>query len=182
MIVVTGLRSGTSLMMQTLKLLGVPVVGFLYHDDFPHKHLNPKGYYDLPINETIDGIDHSEHVGKAVKLYGLQLNRTDPKYINKVFYCDRGEEATIKSVQKLIDANKSILEDFGGESITAEQAYRENKTLIEHYLNSNPISYMHFMYEDMLKEPKAMIFLICKFLEIKPDIKNAVKNVNKECV
>lgn len=69
MIVVTGFRSGTSLIMQTLKLLEFPIVGYKFHDDFSHKELNPKGYYSLPGRETVYGLK-THYKGKAVKLGG----------------------------------------------------------------------------------------------------------------
>ena len=50
MIVVTGsARSGTSLMMQTLKLLGVPVEGHKFHEDFPIVEANPR---DIMISRS----------------------------------------------------------------------------------------------------------------------------------
>ena len=83
-IIVTGEgRCGTSMMMQTLKLLGVEVAApkFLPQHEGLHEY-NPKGYYELA--ETVEGITSDEYEGQAVKLFAGGLLKTDPKYIGKV--------------------------------------------------------------------------------------------------
>lgn len=183
MIIVTGLRSGTSLMMQTLKHLGVPIQGFMYHDDFPHKELNPRGYYDLPINETLNGIHHSDYRGCALKLYGAQLNRTNPEFINCVLHLTRNREDTIKSINKLIVANLNLLEKRTGKIPSAEEAYEINSNLIEKFLeDNNTIPFLQIKYEHFLDDPQDIIDWVCEFLNIKNDTKKAVKNVNREAV
>lgn len=85
MVVVTGMpRTGTSLVMQTLEILGVPIAG----EKFPEKpkefdeiftpeqladileggkKANPKGFYEL--RETVEGVtDPTEFKGKAIKI------------------------------------------------------------------------------------------------------------------
>jgi len=170
-------------MMQTLKLLGVPVVGYLFHDDFSHKELNPKGYYDLPINETINGLNTDAYKGKAVKLGGAQLSKTDPRYISAILYCTREKEATLKSIKKLIDADHDIIKKYCGDVfVTPEFSYEYNTNAIEKYLDETTIPYMEVKYEYVIDGPKEMFLAICKFLGITTGVEKAINNVNKEGV
>ena len=76
MIIITGsCRSGTSMMMQTLQLLGVAIAGEASHPDFPVVEGNPKGYFDLPFKEHMDGIDIDKYQDKAIKVLGEWLLR-----------------------------------------------------------------------------------------------------------
>jgi len=109
MIVVAGAgRCGTSLMMQTLGLLGVPLLGNpvghrghqlwqnyqninnLILDDIP-KDKNPKGYFELPLEIVYDVIkgDYPDHKGKAVKITAPEVTHIDPKNIDAVILCVR---------------------------------------------------------------------------------------------
>lgn len=178
MIVITGLRSGTSLMMQTLKLLGFPVTGFLFHDDFIHKELNPKGYYDLPINEVINGLNTDIYKGKAVKLAGTQLYKTNPKYVSKIINCKRCPSEAIKSVKKLLwyEENMTGVEPTDK---NAEVVYRINLLYAKRYIEENNIPHISIYYEEMLLDPKGTILKVKDYLEIETDISNAVLNVDK---
>lgn len=176
MIVVTGLRSGTSLMMQTLKLLGVPIVGYMFHDDFSHKELNPKGYYDLPINETINGLNSYKYKGSAVKLGGYQLSVTEPKYINKIIVCERNKSDTIKSIARLLKADFSIAKIKPTEK-NAAILYETNKSITDGYIKKMP--YIKINYEDMLLNSSATIAKVSVFVNIQTDSLKAINNVEK---
>lgn len=102
-IVVTGsMRTGTSRVMQHLRENNVPVAGYAFHDDFPHIDLNPRGYWELPISETIDGLNTHEYDGVAVKLFGYQFYMTRPEYIEAVIVCVRDREDAVNSSMKLL--------------------------------------------------------------------------------
>ena len=80
MIVVTGsCRSGSSLMMQTLKLLGIEIAGEKFHEDFPVEEGNPKGYYDLPFEIVMNGLGE-EYKGKGVKLSLIHISEPTRPY------------------------------------------------------------------------------------------------------
>ena len=107
--VVGGGRCGTSLMMQTLSLLGVPLLGnpaaLTTHqlwqayqensgkvlDDLPMSK-NPKGYYEVSLNK-IDGIvagrDTNHYNGEAIKFTTPDIIDIDPEKIESVIYCRR---------------------------------------------------------------------------------------------
>lgn len=179
MIVVTGLRSGTSLMMQTLKLLGVPVVGYMFHDDFSHKELNPKGYYDLPINETIKGLNTYKYKGKAVKLGGYQLSATESKYVNKIIVCERNRQDTIKSIMRLMKADFSIAKVNPTEE-NATILHEINKNITDEYIKNMP--YIRINHENMVLDPSKTITKLCVLLNIETDLSNAINNVEKRVV
>lgn len=176
MIVVTGLRSGTSMTMQTLKLLGFPVVGLMFHDDFSHQELNLKGYYDLPVSETINGLNTTRYKGKAVKLGGYQLSATNPRYVSKVIICQRERDTTIKSIVKFLKAEFDISNVEPTEK-NAILILDTTNDLIEKCGVKKP--HMRIQYEVMVRDPERCIEGVCQFLNIQADIKKAVNNIEK---
>ena len=109
MIIVTGIRSGTSWTMQTIKEF-YPIVGLKYHEDFPVEELNRNGYYDLPLAETINGLK-THYKGCAVKLNGASLYHTNPDFIRGVIVCVRDREDQIKSIIKSFEKEKPLNDD-----------------------------------------------------------------------
>ena len=165
MIVVTGsCRTGTSLMMQILREMEIPVVGQAFHDDFSHIDLNPWGYWELPIAETINGVNTNEYDGMAVKLFGLQLSRTNPKYVEFAIVCRRNEDDAIDSTVKLLDRDGHRL----GLDATREMAsliYYSNYALIQQCLNLG-ISYMEVDFEDSVNNRDMVKEHIGSFMEV----------------
>jgi len=181
MIIITGLRSGTALIMQTCELLGKEVVGYKFHDEFSHQELNPKGYYFLSQNEIRDGLNTTEYKGKCVKLGGGHLAKTDPKYIDKVIYCKRNPNEVKKSMLKLLKADYDMigLEPTGE---NAEKAYDANLLLTIPYLKDNNIPTLIVYYEDMILNPVKTINLVKDFLDVDTSIELALLNVDKRSV
>lgn len=178
MIAVTGFRSGTSLMMQTLRLLGVPIAGLKFHEEFCHVDLNPKGYYDLPMSETAKGIHSDKYSGKAIKLYGGTLVQTEPKLISKIIVCTRKEKPCIDSIWKLLKRNEVQI----GVDFTRKMAayyYYLNKKYIELYLKKTKIDSIEIKYERILKNPKKEISRVRDFLNIQCDLSEAILNVGR---
>ena len=177
MIAVTGLRSGTSLMMQTLKIIGVPVEGLLFHDDFPIKELKPKGYYELPYKMFLTDTDWSKYGGKAVKLAGYTLLNMKPGTIEKVIWCRRNPEEAIESVLKLI----SIDSKYSNVNNTIENArflYNINNDYIYQYISKNDTPMLMIYYEEMLLCPEETIKKIADFIDIDSDIlSRALENI-----
>jgi hypothetical protein len=180
-IVITGsARTGTSLMMQTLRLLGTPISGQAFHKDFSNKELNPKGYWDLPIEETINGITDDRYVGKGIKLYALQLSRTKPELISKLIVCHRNRENAIASTKRLYESEKKILSRMGVEPTdeNCEKTYDISYSMIwEYVLNRADFPMMIVQFENMISQPQIEIARIAKFVNSKESIKNAVLNV-----
>jgi hypothetical protein len=176
MTVVTGFRSGTSLMMQTLKLLGVPIAGIDFHEEFSHTDLNPKGYYDLPLSETAKGINTDKYKGMGIKLYGGALVQTDPKLISKIIVCIRKKKSCVDSIFKLLRRHE-IQTGIEFNRKISEYYYYLNKKYIELYLKKTNIKNIKIKYESMLKNPEKEIDKIKKFLNITHDSKEAIQNV-----
>jgi len=177
MIVVTGsIRTGTSLLMQTLKLLGLPIAGTAYHDDFPDTDFNPNGYWELPKAETLQGINSNEYHGKAVKLFGLQLYRTNPVYVNSVIVCRRNKDDAVKSTMKLLVRRGK---DIGLEPTikNAEGIYDKNYAYIDMFLVASMVPCIHVSYEEMIAHPDRAISMIACFVGAEKKITKALKNV-----
>lgn len=178
MLIITGLRSGTSLMMQTLRLLDVPISGFAFHDDFSHKELNPKGYYNLPMRETVNGLNTDKYQGTAVKLGGAELYNTDPKYIHKIIWCRRNPEACKKSIVKLLKADFDIIK-WEPTIKNADIVYDLNTGFTYNFFDKNNVPYINVYYEEMLLDTENTIKKVVDFIGISPNIEKAINNVDK---
>lgn len=114
-IVVTGdPRSGTSLMMQTLIALGIPVAGEEFpganrmrskedkvkHDTKMH-NLNPGGFWEVP-GVVMRGLpDPSEYFGKAIKIISPGVLRTPKESVYKYILCLRDPTSVAQSQTQL---------------------------------------------------------------------------------
>ena len=109
MIVVTGTaRTGTSLMMQTLMHLGVPIVGDKFSNENEVEECNPKGYYELPIKEIVNGIHNEEYRDKGIKLFGYSLSLSDPSLISHIILCRRNKPETLDSIVKWLKLQNMV--------------------------------------------------------------------------
>ena len=163
-------------MMQTLRLMGLQIIGQAFHDNFSHKELNPKGYWDLPIKETWNGLNTDLYKGCAVKLGGYQLSKTDPKYVKKIIVCERNKDATIASILRIMKADI----DISGIKPTvdnAEMSYNSNSYLIDEYVKNK--EHIRIKYEDMLLKTKETSLILSRFLQIVPEIDPIIDNIIK---
>ena len=176
MIVITGLRSGTALMMQTLRLLGIPITGYAFHDEFMHKELNPKGYFNLPMCETLGGIKHHEYAGKAVRLGGGDLAKTNPDFISKVIWCRRDPEESKKSILKMLKADYDIIK-LDPTIENAETVYLLNTQYTEKFFEAKKPC-LEVYYEEMLLDSEATIKLVVDFVGTSGNIKKAIDNID----
>ena len=126
MIVVTGTpRSGSSMTMQTLKLLGIPVamedsidmsgVAHLPEDvenrDVLLEH-NPKGYWNLPDHLTYDYLWSEDgcRQGEAIKVLAPAFSLVPMEKVEKIILCYRRDQiAQTYSLSKLVNAEYDIL-------------------------------------------------------------------------
>lgn len=115
-VVVTGdPRSGTSLMMQTLKALGVPVAGQEWPgeqrvrgtDEEKAAHLakmqemNPGGFWEVP-GVVMRGLpDPTPHLGKAIKIISPGVLRTPKESVYRYILCLRDPTSVAQSQTKL---------------------------------------------------------------------------------
>jgi len=176
-IVVTGTpRSGTSMMMQTLKLLGVEIVGEKFSEMNVEKH-NRKGFWELPVEEIRGGVQHDDYKGKAVKLFGEGLWKTDPKRISLIICCCRTRNWAVKSFKKLMQ-DTTITFVIPATRASAEHVYEQNLKIVDEYMAQNTeIPVLHVDFGDMLKKTAPAIRRVADFLELDCDIEAAVENV-----
>lgn len=164
-------RCGTSLAMQILKLLGVPVAAAPFIKE--HKGLeeyNPKGYYEL--SETINGIKDDSYDGMAVKLFANGLKHTDDKYIGKVIRMKRDRVDACISYERI----KDKIETTG---LSAFEIYDINCSFLDNYfVNRN---HLIINFEAIIENPLEEIERVVEYLDIYPSlaqIKEAYMNVN----
>lgn len=190
MIIVTGsCRSGTSMMMQTLQLLGVPIAGEASHPDFPIVEGNPKGYFDLPFKEHMEGLDCVKYKDKAIKVLGEWLLRVPHDSVTHIIVCKRRsggaqDRSTIKLLEKELDfespsKEREVLLEVCAALTPAQITERRfnNYHHINFYLESFIGYCMEVYFEDMLYDTVNTIKNIKDFLALDIDITKAVKNV-----
>ena len=196
MIVVTGSpRSGTSLVMQTLDILGLPIVGEKFHADFPITEGNPKGYYDLPFAEQVEAAETGgfgdKYAGKVVKLFGESLSLVDKTVLTHIIVCKRRDSraqdrSCLKLLKKELEiTNESELREQAKERLkymtldTVGERRRIYHGAIDWYLELFT-GYQHTVwFEDMKYSPKESIKELQEFFDVesKSTLKKAINNV-----
>ena len=121
-------RSGTSLMMQTLKHLGIDVAGQVNPSERRLERqrqqlkdnglseervdkriqrsqlLNPGGFYEIGgvVSRGISGPTMSDYFGKALKIITNGIQRTDMRHVCKMILCIRNPKNIAVSQKKLV--------------------------------------------------------------------------------
>jgi hypothetical protein len=210
MILVTGAgRCGSSLMMQTLELLDVPLVPpvgncntLVYQSDNVEyqerwEEMNPSGIYELPIDFLLDYIRNGWtpeefHKGKAVKFLSNLVTCIKPEMIEKVILCSRRDrDRQAQSQYDLAQLELEVAESTGLDNIytvnyrdktLSDVRIGQDRTLdaIAYVIGKNDIPTIEVFYEDMLEDPKKEIDCIACFLETNVDITKAVNNVRRD--
>ena len=191
MIIVSGSgRSGTSMIMQTMKIWGLPIAGVPFHSDFPVRELNPKGYWDLPVDILREGID-MRYKGMVVKLFGGWLSAVDSKHIDKMIVCKRRCVASQdKSMMNAFDKEAETQSDSKYRELMLKDApklnelqvrRRKNYRDIRKFLNRNKhIDHTQVYIEDVIDNPEEKLNEIANFID--RDIKNmekAIENIDR---
>jgi len=161
-------------MMQTLKLLGVPITGHAFHADFPDPQFNRGGYFDLPFAETEDGIKHHRYAGSAVKLFPTQLSRTPKENVARMIICVRNRDKALDSMMRMWDAGGPICGIVANRDV-ANSAYNVLYTILSE-LDIEPR--MTVRYEDMFTIPKRIVPEIATFIgRPESDCGPAIENI-----
>lgn len=167
MIVVTGApRTGTSLVMQTLALLGVPMAAPKFiplHE--PIRHFNPNGFYEL---EFYGGIKTNEYKDKAIKLFGYQYATTDKSLISKTIITTRNKDEAVNSYNKL---SSLLPEEY---HVNASDLYDANVF----YINSVKDDYLELDLNEIKDDKYSAIEKIISYLGIKPNDVKINKSLN----
>jgi hypothetical protein len=179
MVVITGSpRSGTSLVMQTLQLLGFPIAGekfnWLNLEEF-----NPKGFWELQPEEVIAGVKSDKYKGVGVKLFAQGLMKTEEQYIDKLIYCKRDLKESAKSFVRLLEKTplpiKATIEN-------AEQICEYNDKIAKVYVSVCKKGVLEVSYKRMVTSPEKVVREIADFLGSNPSedqISAAIANVDR---
>ena len=172
--IVSGLeRSGTSVMMQILKMGGMPIA---FDDSRPADEHNPRGYYELAggkiINRLMDGtFEMEKHKGSVVKVtaYGLKFL---PAGNYRIIYMMRNIDEVLNSMQKMgaetdMEKDKKL---FG----------KLNKFSFDLMKSRDDMEYITINYRDVIESPNNEIERVKDFLEIPFDIAEAIKAVDSK--
>lgn len=176
-IVVTGAgRTGTSLMMQTLRIIGIPVAGVDYCAEFPDNGHHPNGCWQLPIAEVRNGIHGHEYDGKAIKLFGPQLAKSNGELVDRVIVCHRDRDESIASAVKLGSTQEAVDSPLAVEQIAS--AYDTNYVLIDEWINEWQKRYIDIWFDGMLSQTEEQVRFIGDWLGVLVDDNQmcAVKN------
>ena len=164
-------RCGSSLCMQTLDLLGVPMAApkfLVEHTDI--REFNPNGFYEINSEQ---GVTDERYKGKAIKLFGAQLWRTKKELIDKLIFIDRNKEDAIKSYDK-------VRKHLPHSDYSSEAIYEANKIFIEKSIDEKT---MKITLEKVRENPTNFVSELISYLGINPSeeqINNATKNI-KTC-
>ncbi len=163
-------RSGSSLVMQTMVLLGIesPAPPFLpEHKDM--KEFNLGGFYEFNL---MDGIRNDRYRGMAVKLFGGQLAKTEKRFISKLIWVRRNKAEAVKSYDK-------IRVHLPYSSATSEEIYDANWNLIKKCMGADSVT---VELEDIKESPKQFVSDLINYLDIYPSadqIQRAVSNIKR---
>lgn len=160
--IVSGLeRSGTSMMMQVLNAVDVPVA----FDDLrlPDEN-NPKGYFELEggkiINKLMNGtFPLQKYQGVFIKItaFGL-LYLPYGKY--KIIYMERNLEEIFDSMQKM-----SPIIDLNLEK--TKESFMKLNEKVKHEIQKRPdVNVLFVNYNEIIFSPKKNMERICRFLSI----------------
>jgi len=177
MIVITGApRTGTSMIMQTLKTLGVEVVGEKFSDvNMPEN--NPYGYYELPIAEITEGIQDLRYKGKAVKLFAQGLGKTKVDAIDKVIHCKRKVKESALSFMKVLKATPIGIKPTINNS---KQIVKHNALFAETFAKHTKKPVFNVDFENFKSNKIEEIEKLCSFLGIEATAaqkSEAIKNI-----
>lgn len=177
MIIVTGTgRCGTSMVMQTLKILGVGVTG----EKFSGQNIpecNPKGYYELDPNVINKGIKSNKYKGLAVKMCSTSISNTPDGVIDKIILCVRPAKAVIRSYKKFLELSPTGVKPT---IKNARRIYEYNRDLLARRIMGTSKDVLVINFDDMLINTVDNIHKICIFLNIARDtdkIAEAIENI-----
>lgn len=176
LVIVTGLpRSGTSLMMQILQKVGVPL---LYDNSkVPDEH-NPYGYYECERVKNIPKSNDWEwlknYAGYAVKIISPILVNIPIEFPCKMILMVRNLEEVIASQEKVSGREKTSYERkhfvvLYGKHISSIR----NK-----FQSSSYVKMMEVNYNELISSPHLILERLSNFLEIPIDVPNIAKVVD----
>ena len=163
-------RSGTSMMMQILKELGLKIEGEQWIHDW-NDHLNPGGIYEVEglvykglTQEIIDGkhgwITDKPMQGEVIKLSTIGLIKSEPAVVEKVIYCIRDPREVIVSQRSRMN-NK-------GDKHNWEKYLQHMVQLAEQIEPEDLPNFLVVDYGDVIWSPATEVTRVAEFLDVEP--------------
>ena len=197
MIVVTGAgRCGSSLMMQSLQLLGVPIFGdpwkeeanSLVNDiDCPEsqeiKDNNPRGFFELPVAQLVEFLRMGNarfYPGYAVKVLAKSYTLLDSEDVDGTILClRRSVKDQADSMKKLSELELAIQNNYGIDRLwnsllwfkdrtseDIENAMVQTNKIINKHIKALNKPALKVYFEDMLEDPEKHMRRVADFLNI----------------
>lgn len=163
--IVSGLeRSGTSLLMQMLHAVNLPVA---FDDARQPDPNNPKGYFELEggkiINRLMDGtFPFKKYYGCFIKItaYGLKYL---PPGAYTIVYSERNIEEILDSMEKMAEITDTNRNE------TKESFLHLNTMIKKTITRRSDCKTLLVNYNHILQNPEPNIKKLCGFLELSPD-------------
>jgi len=181
-------RTGTSMMMQTLDLLGFPVAPSKFcagNSEF--KQYNPLGYYEFPDGTNRGGLPEGKYDGKALKVSAQALQKTPPERVWKAILCVRNLEEAVESrvtMGKGVPALSSLINPDN-----AKQNYCLKTMMYSNWLKEHkPDDHFIAQYNFIIEKPALFIVSLMHFIygadagTLAGNILEAYKNVSRSKV
>ena len=168
--IVSGLpRSGTSLLMQMLKVGGIPVVT---DDKRPADADNSKGYYEFEPVKKLEKYNSwlADAEGKSLKVISLLLRSLPDNYQYKVIFMTRNMSQILASQQAMLK-NRNAENNSIDDAIMAKHFEAHIEITKKWLQEASNVDVIYINYEDLLSAPDESINMIINFLEIPLDIK-----------
>lgn len=159
--------------------MGIPIVGNKFSKN-NKEELNKKGYWELNP-KAFEKPFGDKYLGKGIKMFGGELEKTDPKHIQKVIYTDRAIGHAAKSMMKYLKANPDL--HVSPTRKNAEDVIYLAGFKAREYLKKHNIEYLRINYKDMIDNTEQMMLEIEDYLGLKltdNQLISAISNVERE--
>ncbi len=163
--VVSGVeRSGTSMLMQILDAVDVPIA---YDDLRPPDENNPKGYYELEAGKIINSIKDGsfpfdDYKGKFIKITAYGINFL-PLGNYRIIYSERDFDEIILSMEKMAGVKDKKRDE------TKKAFIHLNKMIKQKLIEREDIDVLFVDYNDIIDSPRKNLKKIQKFLNLSED-------------
>ena len=171
--IVSGLeRSGTSMMMQILHAVDIPIAS----DDLRKSdENNPKGYYELEGGKIINKLMEKtfpieEYKGRFIKITAFGLSfLLQGSY--KIIYMERNLDEVLDSMERMAKISDKTREE------TKESFKKLNEKIKNDIKYRDDIDVLFVNYNEMLERPEENIKRVCSFLNLYDAAVNAMVGV-----
>ena len=167
--VVSGLpRSGTSLMMQILEAVGIPILseGIRTADND-----NPEGYYEFERVKQLNKGDHAwlaDVNGKAVKIISALIPYLPPQHHYRILFMERSLKEVLASQHKMLIQRGEATDKVSDTEL--EVMFTRHLKQVQDWISRQPnISVLYVNYRQLVSDPKPWIEQIVTFLQLETD-------------